>query len=286
VAENYNDLPTVLTVAGFDPSGGAGIIADIRTFVHFDCYPTGAITSLTFQNSQGVFGAVHETAESLRAQILPIVKEFRIKVVKVGMLPTVELVREVAALIREGKLSPPVIDPVMQSSSGYPLMEDEAFEVFVTELLPLSRLVTPNILEAEKLAGMNIAGEEEMQQAAARIRELGARAVLVKGGHLGEASEIRGQQADSQQAIDVLDDKGQLEVFRSKWIDGPLVRGTGCMLSSAIAAGLARKVSLSEAVAAAKQFVAYQIQSSSQDSELQIPDFKFKTQSWKLETGN
>ena len=286
MAENYNDLPTVLTVAGFDPSGGAGIIADIRTFVHFDCYPTGAITSLTFQNSQGVFGAVHETAESLRAQILPIVKEFRIKVVKVGMLPTVELVREVAALIREGKLSPPVIDPVMQSSSGYPLMEDEAFEVFVTELLPLSRLVTPNILEAEKLAGMNIAGEEEMQQAAARIRELGARAVLVKGGHLGEASEIRGQQADSQQAIDVLDDKGQLEVFRSKWIDSPLVRGTGCMLSSAIAAGLARKVSLSEAVAAAKQFVAYQIQSSSQDSELQIPDFKFKTQSWKLETGN
>src|ERR1043166_4753880 len=102
-----SDRPVVLTIAGFDPSGGAGIIADVRTFVHFGCRPTAAITSLTFQNSQGVFGAIHETAESLRAQILPIVQEFEIDAVKVGMLPTAELVREVARLIREGQLPAP-----------------------------------------------------------------------------------------------------------------------------------------------------------------------------------
>ena len=247
-AENYNDRHVALAIGGFDPSGGAGIIADIRTFVHFGCRPTAAITSLTFQNSQGVFGAIHETAESLRAQILPIVKEFRVDAVKVGMLPTAELVREVAGLIRE------------------------AFEAFVTELLPLSRLVTPNIPEAEKLAGMNIVGEEEMQQAAARIRELGARAVLIKGGHLNPKSGVRSQESEwgssptvrkgVLKAIDVLDDQGQLEVFRGEWIETPPVRGTGCMLSSAIAACLAKRMSLVDSISAAKEFVAAEIQNS------------------------
>ena len=167
-------------------------------------------------------------------------------------------------------------------------MDDEAFEVFVTELLPLARLVTPNIPEAEKLAGQNIVDEEDMQQAAARIRELGAWAVLIKGGHLRQGSGVRDQGSGRGsspsvregfvQAIDVLDDQGQAEIFRGEWIDGPPVRGTGCMLSSAIAAGLARKMPLSEAVAAAKQFVADQIQISNQDSEFQIPNFRFKTE--------
>src|SRR5947207_4909114 len=267
-----SEHPVVLTIAGFDPSGGAGVIADIRTFVHFGCRPTAAITSLTFQNSQGVFGAIHETAESLRAQILPIVKEFRVDAVKIGMLPTVELVHEVAGLIRGGHLPAPAIDPVMQSSSGDRLMDDEAFEVFVTELLPLSRLVTPNIPEAEKLAGMNIASEEEMQQAAARIRELGARAVLIKGGHLRPESGVRSQESGRGgrptvregviKAIDVLDDQGQLEVFRGEWIETPPVRGTGCMLSSAIAACLAKRMSLVDSISAAKEFVAAEIQNS------------------------
>lgn len=280
-----NDQPTVLTIAGFDPSGGAGIIADIRTFVHFGCYPAAAITSLTFQNSQAVFGAAHETPEALCAQILPIVEEFRIDAVKVGMLPTAELVRAVAGLIREGRLPAPIIDPVMESSSGHRLMEDDAFEVFVTELLPLTRLLTPNIPEAEKLAGMNILGEEEMQQAAARIRELGACAVLIKGGHLGtqasrllrSSSETAGPtSAYPSEAIDLLDDQGEVTRFRGEWIETQPVRGTGCMLSSAIAAGLARKMPLSEAVAAAKQFVVYQIQISRQDSEGQIPNSTLK----------
>src|ERR1044072_5942474 len=191
ITSERSDRPPVLTIAGFDPSGGAGIIADIRTFVHFGCWPSAAITSLTFQNSQGVFGSIHETAESLRAQILPIVEELRVAAMKIGMLPTAELAKEVVRLIRDGHLPSPVVDPVLQSSSGHRLMDDEAFEVLVTDLLPLARLITPNIPEAEKLAGMNIVGEEEMRQAAARIRALGARAVLVKGGHLGtQASRL------------------------------------------------------------------------------------------------
>jgi len=271
-AENQLNSPTVLTIAGFDPSGGAGIIADIRTFVHFGCRPTAAITSLTFQNSQGVFGAVHETAESLRVQILPIVEELKVAAVKIGMLPSAELAKEVVRLIRDGHLPSPVIDPVRQSSSGYRLMEDEAFEVLVTDLLPLARLITPNIPEAEKLAGMNIVGEEEMQQATARIRELGARAVLIKGGHLDQESAVRRQELgpgsrptvrdDFFQAIDVLDDRGQVEIFRGEWIETQPVRGTGCMLSSAIAACLAKKLSLVESVSAAKEFIAAEIQNS------------------------
>ena len=271
-AENYSDPLTLLTIAGFDPSGGAGIIADIRTFVHFGCRPTAAITSLTFQNSQGVFGAIHETAESLRAQIVPIVKDFRIDAVKVGMLPTAELVREIAGLIREGQLAAPVIDPVMQSSSGHRLMEEDAFEVFVTELLPLSRLVTPNIPEAENLAGMNIDDEDGMRQAAARIRELGARAVLIKGGHLDQESGVGSQESERGssptvregvvQAIDVLDDQGQVKIFGGEWIDGPSMRGTGCMLSSAIAACLAKRMLLADSISAAKEFVAAEILNS------------------------
>src|SRR6185436_15150270 len=118
--------PVVLSIAGFDPSGGAGTIADVRTLVQFGVRPTAAITSLTFQNSAGYYGAIHETAESLRAQILPIVEEHRIAALKIGMLPTAEMVIEVARQIAESDLPAPVIDPVMRSSSGHDLVEPDA----------------------------------------------------------------------------------------------------------------------------------------------------------------
>src|ERR1044072_5179260 len=139
ITSERSDRPAVLTIASFDPSGGAGIIADVRTFVHFGCRPTAAITSLTFQNSQGVFGAIHESAGSLRAQSLPVVAEYKVAAVKIGMLPTAEIVREVAQLIRELNLPAPVIDPVMESTSGGKLMSDDAFEVFVTGILQIGR---------------------------------------------------------------------------------------------------------------------------------------------------
>jgi hydroxymethylpyrimidine/phosphomethylpyrimidine kinase len=244
--------PVVLTIAGFDPSGGAGLIADIRTVVAFGCKPVAAITSLTLQNSTEVFGAIHQTPESLRAQILPVVKEFRIAAVKIGMLPTHESVLEVTRLLRETNLPAPVVDPVLRSTSGYELMEPEAREAWLSELMPVARLITPNIPEAETLTGMSITREFDMHEAARRLREMGAPAVVIKGGHLPERSEVKGQRS----AMDVLDDEGNVLVFRGEWIDSPSARGTGCMLSSAIAASLALGMDLQDSVAAAKRFVA------------------------------
>ena len=239
--------PIALTIAGLDPSGGAGIIADVSTFVHFGVRPAAAITSLTFQNSERVFGATHETAESLRAQILPVVEEGRIAAVKIGMLPTADLVLEIARLLTETDLPAPVVDPVLQSTSGYVLMEKEAVEALVTELMPLARLLTPNIPEAETLTGLQIVDESDMREAAAMIRAMGAQAVLIKGGHLDNESES---------AIDLLDSEGDVKVLSGEWIESPPVRGTGCILSSAVAACLARGMSLEESVAAGKEFVA------------------------------
>ena len=257
--------PVVLTIAGFDPSGGAGIIADIRTIESFGCTAVAAITSMTFQNAEKFFGANHLSAESVRTQVEAITSATTIAALKIGMLPTAEIVREVARLIRDNNLPAPVIDPVIESTSGGKLMEDDAFEVFVTELLPLARVVTPNIPEAETLAGMNIHGEDEMRQAAARIRELGAQAVLIKGGHLVQLrSDVRGQRSESAErtAVDLLDDNGQETILRSEWIEAPNLRGTGCLLSSAIAASLAKGPDLDEAVAQAKTFVADRILNS------------------------
>jgi hydroxymethylpyrimidine/phosphomethylpyrimidine kinase len=258
---NSNMSRVVLTIAGFDPSGGAGLIADVRALAAFGCRPVAAMTSLTFQNSEGVLGAIHQSADSLRAQILPVVKEFRIAAVKIGMLPTRELVLEVARLLGETEMPAPVIDPVLRSTSGHELMEPEARDAWLTELMPLARLITPNVPEAETLTGMGIANESDMRAAASNLRHSGARAVLIKGGHLEHRSDIRGERpeqlgAGERQALDLLDDDGAVTVFRGEWIDAPPMRGTGCMLSAAIAAGLAQGMNLDACVRAGKQFVA------------------------------
>jgi hydroxymethylpyrimidine kinase/phosphomethylpyrimidine kinase len=271
--DRLQTAPIVLAIAGFDPSGGAGVIVDVRTIEALGCTAVAAITSITFQNATAYVGAIHQSAASLRAQVESILAQHKIAAVKIGMLPTAEIVREVAQLVEQFNLPLPVIDPVMESTSGGKLMADDAFEVFVTELMPRARVVTPNIPEAEKLAGLNICDEKSMGQAAARIRELGARAVLIKGGHLSmQSSEIRGQRSERDsspnvrdgagQSIDILDDKGQVTDFRSEWIDAPNVRGTGCLLSSAIAACLARQMTLSESVSSAKDFVHARINSA------------------------
>jgi len=263
--DQQDDLPVVLTVAGFDPSGGAGIIADIKTLMSFGCRPVAAITSLTFQNSKGVFGAVHQNARLLRAQILPIVEASRIAAIKTGMLPTREIIREVVRLIHEMNLPAPVVDPVLRSTSGYELIEAGAIDVLIDELMPLARLITPNIPEAEKLTDLRIEDEAGMRAAACKLREMGARAVLIKGGHLDQRAEGRGlssQPEPKRQAIDVLDEDGEVTVFRGEWIDAPPVRGTGCMLSAGIAACLAQGVELTESVKLAKQFVANAIRNA------------------------
>ncbi len=265
-------LPIALTIAGLDPSGGAGVIADIRTFAAFGCFGTAAITSITFQNTTGVFGAVHQTAATVRAQVKPIVDDFIVSCAKTGMLPTREIIAEVAMLFR-GLLPAPVVDPVMRATAGDDLINDDAVSCLVSDLFPLARVVTPNIPEAERLTGSTVRDERAMRLAAKEIRKMGARAVLVKGGHLArQEAGGRRQEAGAErreagtraekdisaprpEAIDVLDDDGKITVFRDDLIVGREIHGSGCTLSAAIAAGLGKGLTLEEAVHQAKRFV-------------------------------
>jgi hydroxymethylpyrimidine kinase/phosphomethylpyrimidine kinase len=240
-----NTLPVVLTVAGFDPSGGAGVVADVKAFTAFGCFACAAVTSLTFQNTAGVYGAAHQSSETLRSQVMPVVEDFRVAALKTGMLPTREVIAEVARLVRETPLrdAPFVLDPVVRSTSGYDLIDDAALDALTRELLPLSLVATPNVPEAERITGLKIEDEEGMRRAALAIRGMGARAVLVKGGHL------------AGDALDVLDDDGRVELFRAPRIESTSTHGTGCTLSAAMAACLARGLSLAESVGAAKRYV-------------------------------
>ena len=265
--------PRALTIAGFDPSGGAGVLADVRTFSAFGLQASAAITSITLQNTKRVFGALHQTGEAVRAQVMPLLEDYTFACTKTGMLPTREVILEVARLFRETDLPRPVVDPVILSSSGQRLMEENAIGALIEELIPLARLVTPNIPEAETLTGITITSEADMRRAAAVIREMGARAVLVKGGHLkrqkaegsrhqaeprplGRADNSKAEAQDgSDEAVDVLDNEGKITVFREKRVSGTELHGSGCILSAAIAAGLGQGKTLEDSVGAAKSFV-------------------------------
>lgn len=244
VEERHTPPPVALTVAGFDPSGGAGVIADVKTFTAFGCFAAAAVTSLTYQNTTGVFGAVHQTAAAVRAQVLPVVEDFSVGGFKTGMLPTREVIEEVARLVRETNLPAPVVDPVVRSTSGYDLIDDAALAALKEHLLPLARVLTPNVPEAERITGLSIKDEEDMLRAARVMREMGARAVLVKGGHL-----------TGRVALDILDDGGAVNTFAAERIETTATHGTGCTLSAAVAACLARGLGLEESIAAAKRFV-------------------------------
>ncbi len=277
-----DSFPIALTIAGLDPSGGAGVIADIRTFAAFGCFATAAITSLTFQNTTGVFGALNQTAAIVRSQVIPILEDLTVNGAKTGMLPTREVIAEVARLFRETNLPAPVVDPVMRATSGDDLIEDDAVSCLVSDLFPLARVVTPNIPEAERLTKMSITNEDEMRQAAKLIRAMGARAVLVKGGHLlgarascpqsqltRDAGKVSLAPEDAgkmpalhKEAIDVLDNEGRVTVFRDELIAGGEVHGSGCTLSAAIAACLGKGMGLEESVNAAKRFVTEAIRQS------------------------
>ncbi|MFN2515215.1 MAG: hydroxymethylpyrimidine/phosphomethylpyrimidine kinase [Pyrinomonadaceae bacterium] len=273
MALEVNSNFRALTIAGFDPSGGAGVLADARTFATFGFQAVAAVTSVTFQNASRVFGVTHQTDDSVRAQVLALLEDHKIVCSKIGMLPTRDVVLEVARLFRETDLPSPVVDPVIKSTSGHRLMEEDAFQPFVKEMLPLARLLTPNIPEAEQLTSLTITSESEMRHAAAMIRGMGARAVLIKGGHLGrqkagggrQKAEGRKQKAETERAdaefelaedaIDVLDNEGKVTVFREKRVVDVELHGSGCILSAAIAAGLGKGMTLEDSISAAKTFV-------------------------------
>jgi len=253
------NVPVVLSIAGLDPSGGAGIVADIKTIAALGCFPAAALTSITFQNTTGVFGVENQTAKTLRAQVEPIVQDLEVAAAKTGMLPTAEIVAEVARLFREAGLPAPVVDPVVVATSGDVLIDDEAFRILKTELFPLARVVTPNIPEAEKLTGYPIRTEEDMRRAAQSIQLMGARAVLVKGGHC----RIQRQGAGAGGALDVLlSEDGIFTEFETEYIDIGEVHGSGCTLSAAIAAGLGKGLKLEEAIGVAKKYVTDAIRSA------------------------
>ena len=247
-------MTVVLTIAGLDPSGGAGIVADIKAIAALGCFPAAAVTSITFQNTTGVFGAEHQTAATLRSQVQPIVQDFKVAAAKTGMLPTAEIVTEVARLFAEENLPAPVVDPVVVATSGDVLIDDEAFQILKSKLFPLARIVTPNIPEAEKLSGLSIQTESDMRRAAEVIKSLGARAVLVKGGHRKVSGE----------ALDVLlNEDGTFTEFRREYLDVGEIHGSGCTLSAAIAAHLGKGSTLEEAIRAAKNYVTDAIRASS-----------------------
>ncbi len=243
---------TVMLIAGFDPSGGAGALADIKTFAAMGCFGAAAITSLTFQNTVAVYGASHQTADVLRAQIEPVIDDFEIAAVKVGMTPTRELIEVVADIIEKNRLPNVVVDTVIRSTSGYDLIDEEAVGSLIERLLPLADLITPNMAEAERLTGLEVKDLDGMKRAAERIHEMSAapksrgtarRAALVKGGHLED------------EATDILFDGREFHIFRAPKIATRDTHGTGCALSSAIAALLARGCEIPEAVARAKQYL-------------------------------
>jgi len=244
--------PVVLTIAGLDPSGGAGIIADIKTFSAFGCFPAAAITSLTFQNTVGVFGASHQTAETVRSQIEPVISDFTVAAIKTGMLPGAEVITEVARLIRENNLPRPVVDPVVRSTSGYDLIDEESLAALIEHLFPISRLITPNLPEAERIARLEIKNEQDIETAARAMQQMGAQNVLIKGGHF-QGAEL---------ATDFLFQGDEIDTFSEPWIKTKATHGTGCTLSAAIAANLALGKDLESAVSTAKKFVTEAIRQS------------------------
>lgn len=237
-----------LTIAGVDPSGGAGVIADVKTFFAFGIFPTAAISSITFQNTQGVFGAEHQSARSVRQQIEPILDDYGIAAVKTGMLPTREVIEEVASIINHHGLTNLVVDPVVRSTSGFDLIDDAALRSLIERLFPFSDLVTPNIPETERISGVAIETEDDIREAASLIRSFGAKNVLIKGGHFGEST-------DRRKASDYLFIDGNLTVLEGEYIETTATHGTGCTLSSAIAANLALGNDLLSSVSIAKRFV-------------------------------
>lgn len=236
--------PRALTIAGSDSGGGAGIQADLKTFALLGVWGTSALTAVTVQNTVGVTGVAELPPEIVAAQVRAVVDDIGIDAAKTGMLASAPIVEAVADAIRQGGVPNLVVDPVFVSKHGDPLLRAEAVEALARAVVPLATLVTPNLPEAGGLAGFEVAGRGDMRRAAKAILDLGAGAVLVKGGHLAEGG-----------ADDLFVDGDGEEWLAGPRLDARHTHGTGCVLSSAIAAHLARGEPLAAAVRLGKAFV-------------------------------
>jgi hydroxymethylpyrimidine/phosphomethylpyrimidine kinase len=236
-------IPKALTIAGSDSGGGAGIQADLKTFSAFRVFGTSVITAVTAQNSVGVQGVFDLPPEFVARQIDSVLTDFGADAVKIGMLSTAPIIGAVADRLRAHRPERIVLDPVMIAKSGDALLQPDARAALIKELLPLALVATPNLHEAEALAGMPVTTERDMEEAARRILAMGPRNVLVKGGHLRDS------------ATDILWNGRDLSRFTAPRLDSTSTHGTGCTFSSAIAAGLARGHALRDAIGEAKAYV-------------------------------
>ena len=237
--------PVALTIAGSDSGGGAGIVADLKTFEAHGVWGTTAIVAVTAQNTMGVQAFETLPASLVRRQIESVVSDIGVDAAKTGMLATAELTRTVAACVSGLGLSNLVVDPVFVSKHGDTLLADDAVGALKSELIPLATVVTPNLPEASRLVGFDVDSREAMVEAGMRLVDMGARVALVKGGHLGGE--------DSPDCLVALEeDVTWLEAGR---IPGRHTHGTGCVLSAAIAAELARGMEPADACVAAKRFL-------------------------------
>ena len=236
-------LYKALTIAGSDSGGGAGIQADLKTFMALGVYGVSVVTAVTAQNTVGVHGVVELAPDFVALQMDAVLSDIGAHSAKTGMLSSPALVGVVSRKIKEHRVARLVVDPVMVAKGGHALLSEEARRTLVEELLPLAEVVTPNLYEAAVLAGMEVRKRSDMEEASRRIKALGPAYVLVKGGHLED------------EATDLLFDGSSFEVYSAARIETTCTHGAGCTFSAAVAAGLARGESVREAALSAKRFV-------------------------------
>jgi hydroxymethylpyrimidine/phosphomethylpyrimidine kinase len=246
-------MRTALTIAGSDSSGGAGIQADLKTFAAFGLYGASAVTAVTAQSTNGIEATLAVPADLVTAQIEAVAGDLTIDATKIGMLVNAAIVEAVAAAIAELDLPLVVVDPVLVSSSGERLLDEDGVRALCAELLPRARVVTPNIPEAEALSGLRIASMDDAREAARRIHDMGAAAVIITGGHGWD--EATGLAAEGLRIVDLLFDGHVFREFLAPRIDSRHTHGTGCTYASAVAAGLALGLDLPEAAVRAQRYV-------------------------------
>jgi hydroxymethylpyrimidine/phosphomethylpyrimidine kinase len=238
--------PVVLTIAGFDPSSGAGITADIKTIAAHECYGISCITSLTIQSTQGVRRVEGVDPKIIAETLQELVRDLGVEAVHIGMLGNAQVVTVVADFLSQARLPHVVLDPILKASSGADLLDAAGIRLLIERLLPLAQVVTPNLDEASALTGMAVTNLDQMREAAARLHALGAANVVVTGGHLEKATDLL--------SFTTTRGKGQ-EVFKADRQRSNSTHGTGCAFSTALACHLAHGRGLPEAVLLAKVYV-------------------------------
>jgi hydroxymethylpyrimidine/phosphomethylpyrimidine kinase len=247
-------MKTALTIAGADPTGGAGLQADIRVFNHFGVYGLSAVSALTAQNTYEVNAISKVDGKFLEEQLNTLISDIRPDAVKTGMLFSIEAVKAAAKIIKGYDLDNLVIDPVTISSTGRSLIENNGLNALKEELFPLSRVITPNIYEASVLSGIKIIDEKDMERAAVELKKLGPEIIIITGGHFEEVRSQKSEVRSDRETLDLIYDGKGFHYILGKRIKGEY-HGTGCAFSAAITASLAKGISVLEAVRKAKEFI-------------------------------